>query len=809
MNRFFLLLILTFGGLCLQAQVTSPITISTSLPGARFTVDGTVYYTAAVFNWPQGTEHIVAFVTDPALPGQITNNVQTTFDGRTQYTFSGWVDNQGLLQPATALVQVITANPAVTSLTAEVTVAYLLRLIYGFNGSTPIPATCAAPGALPAGVSESGIVYIGSQCFWSSVALFEEANSVITLNAFPYPGYVFLGWSVNGAAPTPYLTQFTMAGPMNITPYFEVGEKVSFVTSPPGLNLVIDDTPVPTRTVNDVPACPSGQTQPEPVPLNFPAICNGDFYFQPGSAQTIAAVTPQRDQAGNWWVFNQWSNGQGNNATYLVPNSPTAPAVMTAEYLAGAQVSLNTSPSGMQLTVDGQSNLSSYNFLWGLGSTHQVTAPATQTGPNGRAYTFQDWSIGGDAATQTYTVNQAAVTGGYRNTANYSELDRIVLQSSPSGLALVVDGVSCVTPCNVDRQSGATVQVTAPTQIATGTGSRADFGSWSDGGASTHTVTVSQNDTSLTAVYKNFYRFSASSNPSHGSAFKFSPSSSDLYFAQDTKVTVTAEPNKGFQFGDWTGALSGSHPSGTLTMSGPQTVVAEMISVPYIAPAGISNSVGETPSGAVAPGSIISIFGQSLAASTQLGPSNPLSQSLNGVTVTVNDLILPLMFVSPEQINAQLPSSLTPGAYTLEVQPAGQTEVSGTFTVARNAPGLFFQTINSVDYATAMHGDGSLVTTANPAEAGETISLLGTGFGPYQKTVLDGFFPSNPPPAVEDSVVLSVGGRKPTSKSTAAPGFTGMDLTKFEVPSGLTSGAVPVLVSINGEDSNTVMLPVK
>jgi uncharacterized protein (TIGR03437 family) len=75
---------------------------------------------------------------------------------------------------------------------------------------------------------------------------------------------------------------------------------------------------------------------------------------------------------------------------------------------------------------------------------------------------------------------------------------------------------------------------------------------------------------------------------------------------------------------------------------------------------------------------------------------------------------------------------------------------------------------------------------------------------------LDGFFPPNPPPAVEDTVTLSVGDQKPASTSTAAPGLTGMVLTQFEVPSGLPSGkSVPVLVSINGEDSNTVMLPVK
>jgi uncharacterized protein (TIGR03437 family) len=193
-----------------------------------------------------------------------------------------------------------------------------------------------------------------------------------------------------------------------------------------------------------------------------------------------------------------------------------------------------------------------------------------------------------------------------------------------------------------------------------------------------------------------------------------------------------------------------------------------------------------------------------------VGPVNPLAQSIAGTTVTVNDFILPLMFVSQGQINAQLPSGVTPGNYTLEIENAGQPNISGTFTVARNAPGLFFQTISSVSYAMALHADGSMVSTASPAAAGEKISLLGTGFGPYEQTVLDGFYPSNPPPAVADSVSLSVGTAKPTSTSTAAPGFTGVDLTQFQLPSGLPSGtSVPVLVTINGVESNTVMLPVQ
>ncbi len=131
--------------------------------------------------------------------------------------------------------------------------------------------------------------------------------------------------------------------------------------------------------------------------------------------------------------------------------------------------------------------------------------------------------------------------------------------------------------------------------------------------------------------------------------------------------------------------------------------------------------------------------------------------------MTVNDLILPLMFVSPGQINAQLP--FQPHArqlYAGNRERLGRPNISGTFTVARNAPGLFFQTISSVNYAMALHADGSMVTTASPAAAGETISLLGTGFGPYQKRCWTGFYPPNPAPAVDDSV-LAVGWRRETN----------------------------------------------
>src|ERR1700734_2178335 len=98
MNRFSLLCLLSLGAFCLQGQTSSSITVSTSAPGARFQVDGTIYRAPASFNWPTGSEHILVFITDPPTSGETTSVVQTSLDGSTQYAFSGWTDNNSLVR---------------------------------------------------------------------------------------------------------------------------------------------------------------------------------------------------------------------------------------------------------------------------------------------------------------------------------------------------------------------------------------------------------------------------------------------------------------------------------------------------------------------------------------------------------------------------------------------------------------------------------------------------------------------------------------------------------------------------------------
>jgi uncharacterized protein (TIGR03437 family) len=812
MNRLYLPVLLLLTGLSVNAQTSSTTTISTVPSGVRFMVDGQVYRQAVTLVWPAGSEHLLAFLTDAPLPGQAPNtSVQTANDGSAQYVFSAWVDNAHLLIPSSDPVQTITANPAITTITATLTVSYRIQLNFFAAPDNTLPLTCGAPGAIPAGIFRPGVVYVGSQCYWASANVFVPANSALTLNAFPYPGFVFIGWIFNSGPLTPYLTSITVNSPMSIAPQFSPGKRIHFLTNPPGLNLLIDHTPVPTRTTTDVSGpCPFNEQEPIFPQTGFPSLCFGDFDFAPGSTHVISGVSPQMDNFGTYWVFGSWSNGMGPNAVYKVDSTTGTPDTLTGNFLAGAHISFLTQPTGLKLTIDGTQNWPGYNFIWGLGQTHTVAAAATQTDAKGRKYTFQSWSNAA-GPTQKVTVDQSAVSNGLLLIASYSVLSRVVVQSSPIGMTVQVDGTSCQTPCNIDRASGTQVHVTAQTQVGLGPSARLDFGSWSDGGASDHTFTVNSDYSVLTASYTNSYQLNAISQPANGISFQFSPVSSDMFYADGTQVTVTANPNNGFKFSRWTGDLNGSYPSGMVTMSTPRNVIAMTTGVPYIAPTGVSNAAGSTPSSTVAPGSLIVITGQNLSPQTDVGPVNPLAQTIDGVTVTVNDYILPLLYVSPQQVNAQVPFELSDGDYTLLVHSPGQPDVSATFTVARNSPGLFGQSMNSQTYAVALHADGSLITPDSPAQSGETISLLGTGFGPYSTPVIDGFFPPAPPPALADSVSISLGNQNPTPTwSGAAPGYAGVSMTTFQVPPTLAgSGTVQLMVGVNSANSNTVMLPIQ
>lgn len=809
MNRAKWLVLITFIFLVDASAQNSSVQVGTVPVGAAFSVDGVSYLSTQIFLWPKGSSHIIQFPFTEASNGTLLP-YQLSSDGNVEFSFNGWSAGGATLGNGAALVT-YTADPSLPSVIATLSESYKTTVV--FPNSNPLATCAAAPGNPSSPGFVDGVVYVNGTCIATTTTLFVSAGS-IPLAEFPFPGWVFYGWSINNTFVQGQVTTYNLTGPATFTPLFSIAKRVHFMTNPPGLYVLVD------RSQSATPLIPSGNGATcNPVynqlslspPPGFPALCIGDFDFLPGSSHTIGANTPQTDSTGNYWVFEGFTNGIGQNGTYIPDNATNVAATVTASFVPGVKVTLTPSQPGLQLTVDGRSNWQGYNFVWGQGETHTISAPATQVDAQGRTWTFVSWSNGG-AATQTLTI--PTNTTNLALTATFTEQPQVTINSNPSGLQFTVDGAPCATPCVVSRASGYSMQVIVPSVISSSSVSRINFSSWSDGSTSaTRTIVFNQSTQSFSAAYQSEWAVIATSNPAGSIAFTYSPATTDGFFVNGTQVTVTAVAANGFKFVKWTGDLSGTYNTGYLTMSGPHAITANAVAVPFIAPAGIVSAAGATPDGTMAPGSVISIYGQSLAPGLQVASTNPLPQALGNVTVTIGNYLLPLLFVSPTQINAQLPSELTDGSYTLQVQQTGQADVTGQLTISRDAPGVFTQTnAQQLPLVLALHQDGTMVTFASPAIHGETISLYGTGFGPYATTIVDGFsVPATPSISLSDSVLLSVGSvvKTPTFAG-AAPGMVGMNLVQLEITDDIPSGTtVNLTVSVNSKQSTTVVLPLQ
>jgi uncharacterized protein (TIGR03437 family) len=557
-------------------------------------------------------------------------------------------------------------------------------------------------------------------------------------------------------------------------------------------------------------ACGADYTRlPVAAPAGFTPLCYGQFDFLPGSLHTIGAPSPQLDTAGNYWVFSGWSNGLGQNAPYTAGTNTGTTDVLTAVFAPGVRVSILSNPGGMKLLIDGRDNWLDYNFVWGQGETHQLSAETPEMHVN-RMYTFTGWSDQG-APAHSITVPAALA---YSVTANYSELSQITINSSPPGLNFTVDGSSCATPCVLNKASGSTSQVTIPGTIPASPGAEFSFAGWSDGSnATVRTLTYGSNTLTLTAGYQTAFQLAAATNPANAGTFALSPSSPDGFYPSGTVVTISAVANGGFKFAHWGGDLAGASNASALSMTSPHSVIADFATVPFIPPAGIQSVTGPTPDGSVAPGSIMSIYGQNLAPTFLIGGSNPLSQAIGGTTITVGDFLLPLVFVSPGQIAAQVPWELGAGAYTLSVHNTGVPDVTGSFTVTRDAPGMFLQAnAQNLPLVLAFHADGSLVNFDSPGVQGEQMTIYGTGFGPYTQTAVDGF-PSSPAAdfTVADPVLVTCGpGQAAPDFAGASAGQTGVSIVKLTLsPAMAISGNVNLTIAVNGKPSASMILPIQ
>lgn len=793
--RFVLLAVVLAWAPRALAQDILSFRVAATVNGPTFIVDGEQFRKPATFLWPRGSKHVISIAaanlaTASGNPNCATGSneaVQYEPDCRTRYNFGGWKNDKGDQIAGAAWTVAITLDGSSSALIAQFTVEYAVRVTQydgPFGGPSASCQTKAARPFNPPGINESiGIVFFGGQCLDYSGTAWSVPGEY-PISALPMAGFVFDGWSFNGA-PLLSVSKVTISGPAILNARFIPAKRVRFYTDPPGLRVRIDRAETGTMD-------PSGANEVAPVP--------GLLDFVPGSRHVIGAPSPQLSYGQNW-VFSGWSNGLAQDAVYTAGTETGTVDVLTARFVRGVSTTFLTEPRGLRLNIDGRENWPNYGFVWGLGTTHTFSAPPEQLDAAGRRWRFKTWQPT-SASAGTFTVDQATLdVGNLRFTAVYESLPRLEIQSSLSGIRIDVDGTPCATPCRIDQPEGTEIRVSAPRVLPIDELSRLEFTGWGDL-ASADRVVVLKSDAVLKANYVRSNKLVVTADPPASADVSYAPVSKDGFYDAATAVTVSLDPRPGFKFRRWEGDLTGTWPQGVLGMSGPRSALARLERYPWLPDASVTPAPGPTPANAVAPGSVIRISGASLATAEQTGPRSPLVQTLGGIVLMLGDRLLSIVSVAPEAIVAVLPSDLPEGEARLTYRNSSGQELNTPVVVSRNAPALFPESLR--------HSDGTPVWSEKPVIPGEVLTVSGTGFGPLLLPVIDGFpVPESPVNPVVDPVTISVGGQAVLPESCVAePGASGRVITRFRVPDSLGSAGSDLAVSVAGVLSNTVPLPV-
>jgi uncharacterized protein (TIGR03437 family) len=222
----------------------------------------------------------------------------------------------------------------------------------------------------------------------------------------------------------------------------------------------------------------------------------------------------------------------------------------------------------------------------------------------------------------------------------------------------------------------------------------------------------------------------------------------------------------------------------------------------------VLNGATQTPQNVCSPGSVASLTGVWLA-STSAPVSDPsgASQQLGGTRVNINGNYVPVLYASVQRVDFQCPnvdpgtvlsiSAETSAGVTNSVQTTMQPLTPGLYSADGSGQGQGMVTFLGTSLLTTIR---SYLTSGQPAEAGDAISILATGIGSgatqFQQVQIAGSY-------------VSIDSVQPM------PGMAGAYQINVTVPAGVPVGdAVPVVLLVTAPDgtlitSNTVTIAVE
>jgi uncharacterized protein (TIGR03437 family) len=285
-------------------------------------------------------------------------------------------------------------------------------------------------------------------------------------------------------------------------------------------------------------------------------------------------------------------------------------------------------------------------------------------------------------------------------------------------------------------------------------------------------------------------------------------------------MTITADPT-GLAPDTYSGTVTIASNADNSSVVVPVNLTVEAQTPPYAFAGGVVNNGTFGNGEPVAQGDIAAVFGSQFSYDDPQGASGiPLSTTINGVQVLVNGKAAPLYFVSPGQINFEVPidaSTANGGAGTVQVVRNGQAGNMIYVDINVRVPRFI---VYGGGYGIMTTPDGTLTgAPSHPVSVGDTIVIYVVGLGPTSPVVPSGTAsPSATPAKVPGTTQVCFGVETPFNQAPCAtaffsgltPGFVGLYQINVTVPKGIATGnSTMTLLLVDNVESTSVQLAVQ
>ena len=350
--------------------------------------------------------------------------------------------------------------------------------------------------------------------------------------------------------------------------YGSIPTRTTVTTNPPGLKIEVD-----------------GESHTAPR----------SFDWAPGTIHTISVrpspqydqyYHPLNDESGSIWridyiryLFAKWSDGGAQSHSVVASPSTT---VFIANFIQQIRPEPRTTPpQGGTVRFDPPSADGFYTFYSFIKA---IAEPA-------KGFSFEGWGSfwftqrGGGSST-----NPVLSLASQHYPAFFTRQPLTTIDTNVPGSSVLVDGSQTLLPANFAWEAGSTHTLDLLVLEGGGYGGviqhagggRLIFSGWSDGGGSTHDITVSGEPTTITASFRRQVLLNAGSGLTGGGVVEIEPSSPEVsglecstvcsgpggrtYHDLSSSVRLTAQPAPGFRFVTWIGDVSGTENPQSLRM---------------------------------------------------------------------------------------------------------------------------------------------------------------------------------------------------------------------------------------------------